>query len=132
MFGLYFKWSPRMISFEDVAFSGLFAYWFDEKCREMGVSPSIFRYKPGGKRSKRARILGMANYFADGRVYIDESMIKFRQEYEWFGITDSEHLLDAFAQGPEVWRYTRSREEAEKAEKRVKEIIDQRSALTGY
>ena len=132
MFGLYFKWSPRLISFEDVAFSGLFAYWFDEKCREMGVSPSIFRYKPGGRRSKRARILGMANYFADGRIYIDEDMAKFKQEYEWFGITDSEHLLDAFAQGPEIWRYTRTREEAEKAEKRVKAIIDQRSALTGY
>lgn len=132
LFGLYFKWSPRCISFEDVVFSGLFAYWFEEKCREMKVSPSIYRYKPGGKRSKKARILGMGNYFADGRVFIDEDMEQFKQEYQWFGITDSEHLLDAFAQGPEVWRYTKTREEAEKAEKRVKALIDQRSSLTGY
>lgn len=132
LFGLYFKWSPRCISFEDVVFSGLFAYWFDEKCREMGVTPTIYRYKPGGKRSKRARILGMGNYFADGRVFLGEGMTKFKQEFEWFGITDSEHLLDAFAQGPEVWRYTKTREEAKKSEERVKELIEQRSALTGY
>lgn len=132
LFGLYFSWSPRVVSIEDVVFSGVFAYWFDEKCREMGVTPSIYRYKPGGRRSKKARILGMANYFADGRVYLGPNMTDFRQEYTWFGITDSEHLLDAFAQGPEVWRWTKTREEAKKSEEKVRQIMAERSAMTGY
>jgi phage terminase large subunit-like protein len=132
IFDLHFKWRPRVVSIEDVVFSGIFAYWFEEKCRDINVFPNVFRYKPGSKRSKRARILGMANYFANGQVYLSEGMNQFRDEYEWFGISDSEHLLDAFAQGPESWRFTKPVEDAFAEEDLVRKIIDQRDAITGY
>lgn len=132
VFDLHFKWKPRVWSIESVVFSGVFAYWFREKCRDLQTFPTIEEYKPGSKRTKRARILGMANYFANGQVYLQESMTDFIHEYEWFGVTDSEHLLDAFAQGPEVWRFIKPREEAQREEDLVKKVISQRDSTTGY
>ena len=132
LFELHAKWRPRVVSIEDVVFSGVFAFWFEDKCRELSIFPNVHRYKPGSKRSKRARILGMGNYFASGQVYMAEDMHQFREEYEWFGIVDSEHLLDAFAQGPEVWQFTQSLEEAIDAERLVQNLMHQRDATTGY
>lgn len=132
LFKLNAKWRPRQISIEEVVFSGLFQYWFKDKCKEMGVYPSIYRYKPGGKRSKLARVRGLAPYFSSGQVFIQEGMHAFRDEYEWFGVTSSDHLLDAFAQGPEIWtpgtteRQWRDNLEAEEY------VMNQRNALTGY
>lgn len=139
-FKLFAKWRPRLISIEDVAFSGLFAYWFRDKCDQMKIYPQIHRFKPvkgsGGrsKFSKRARIRGLGPYFASGQVFIQQGMHRFRDEYEWYGITDSEHLLDALAQGPEVWlpgdhESTRQEQENIEAEEYVMGLRD---ATTGY
>ncbi|MCP4902621.1 MAG: hypothetical protein GY906_37125 [bacterium] len=139
-FKMFAKWRPRLISIEDVVFSGLFAYWFRDKCDQMKIYPQIHRYKPvkgaGGrsKFSKRARIKGLGPYFASGQVYIQEGMHRFRDEYEWYGITDSEHLLDALAQGPEVWlpgdhESTKQEQENIEAEEYVMNLRD---ATTGY
>ena len=44
---LYQKWNPRVVSIESVVFSAVFKYWFQEKCKDLGVYPSIYDYKPG-------------------------------------------------------------------------------------
>jgi phage terminase large subunit-like protein len=132
IFKLHAKWRPRLISFEEVAFSGLFSYWFKDKCEQLGVYPSVYHYKPGGKRSKLARVRGLAPYFSSGQIYIQEGMHKFRDEYEWFGVTNSDHILDALAQGPEIWAPGTTEQRNKENHEAEEWVMNQRSALTGY
>jgi len=134
MFRLYTKWGPRLISIESVAFSAMLKYWFEQKCRGLGVFPSIYDYKPGSGRSKVARIEGLTNYGAAGQIYIMEGMHQLRDEWDWFPLGEADHILDALAQGPEIWSAGREpgmdyKEEMKKIEER---IFGERDELTGY
>jgi len=131
MFNLYTRWNPRIISIESVAFSAMLKYWFDQKCRQMGVYPSIHDYKPGSKRSKHARIEALSNYAAGGQLYILEGMTQLRDEWEWFPLGRSDHILDALAQGPEVWAPSVIKHQDE-VKQAVSKLQDERDALTGY
>lgn len=131
LFRLYTKWWPRVISIEDVAFQAMLKYWFEEKCRQAGVYPNIYPYKPGSKRSKEARISSLGNYGSAGQIYCLEGMNQLRNEWEWFPLGDSEHILDAFAQGPEVWSRGVAGAIVD-GEKAVEHIYAERDELTGY
>lgn len=132
MLRLYIKWRPRLISIEEVAFSAIYKYWLDEKARTMNLRPSIYKYKPGSRRSKAARIRGLTNFFASGQVYVHSGMSAFLEEYEWFPLGDSQHILDALAQGPEIWTPGRLVQDIKTLDQLDKEVLDERSALTGY
>lgn len=132
MFRLFTKWNPRLISIESVAFSAMLKYWFQEKCSRLGVYPSIYDYKPGGKRSKHGRIRGLTNYFAAGQVYMLEGMHQLRDELEWFPLGDSDHILDALAQGPEVWAPGLREENRQDWTQAEEKILEERDAITGY
>lgn len=132
MFRLYLKWHPRIISFEEVAFSAVFRYWFEEKCNELRIYPSVVPYKPGSKKTKLGRIRGLTNYFASGQVFAAEGMHEFRDEFEWFPLGNSEHLLDALAQGPTVWMGRSSFTHRRHLEEAKEAVMAERSALTGY
>lgn len=131
MFRLYTKWNPRLISIESVAFSAMLKYWFEQKCNELNVHPSIHDYKPGSKRSKEGRIRALANYGAAGQIYVLEGMHQLRDEWEWFPLGDSDHILDALAQGPEIWSPAFERQTQSQVEV-MQEIEDERDVLTGY
>ena len=131
---LYTKWNPRLISIEDFAFQAVLKYWFSEKCKNLGIRPAIYPFKDksgGGKRSKPARIEGLSNYAAGGQLYVLQGMHQLRDEWEWFPLGDSEHILDALAQGPEVWTpaVVKTKEEVEKA---VQLLMEDRDEVTGY
>ncbi len=134
MFRLYTKWNPRLISIESVAFSAMLKYWFDQTCQRLGIYPSIYDYKPGSKRSKVGRIEGLSNYGAAGQIYILEGMHQLRDEWEWFPLGENDHILDALAQGPEVWAPGRADKlgEAMDVQKAVNALIEERCDITGY
>lgn len=133
MFRLYHQYNPRIVSIEDVAFQMVFGYWFQEKCQEMGIYPSIHRHQRSGTRKKKdTYIRGLTNYFAAGQVYILEGMHQLRDEFEWFPLGDSKHILDALSQGPEVWAPGLSQDEYRDFGQVVDRIIDNRDAVTGY
>lgn len=132
MLRLFQKWQPRVISIEEVAFSATYKYWFQDECQKLGIAPSIHEYKPGSQKKKEARIRGLSNYFAAGQVYILEGMHDFRDEYEQFPLTDSDHLLDALAQGPEVWTEGLSEEKWDEFRRAEQKIQQMRSPVTGY
>ena len=130
MIRLYVKWNPRVISIESVVFSAVFKYWIEQKCKEMGIYPSFYDYKPG-KKIKDKRIEGLGNYGAAGQLYCMEGMHQLRDEWEWFPLGESKHILDALAQGQEVWAPSVLQGTLD-----VKEAItvmeDARCTLTGY
>lgn len=129
---LYQKWHPRLISIESVAFSAAFQYWLEDECQRIGISPKFYEYVPGSRRSKEARIEGLTNYFAAGQVFILEGMHDFRTEYEQYPLTDSEHLLDALAQGPEVWQPGLKEEDWDHFRQAEERLLAMRSVSTGY
>ena len=127
---LYIKWNPRIVSIESVVFSAVFKHWFEEKCQALGIYPSIYDYKPGQKQ-KDIRIEGLTNYGAAGQIYILEGMHQLKDEWEWFPLGESKHLLDAFAQGPEVWAPSLA-EHSRDMEEAIRIVEDERDELTGY
>lgn len=129
---LYQKWNPRLISIEEVAFSATYRYWLKDEFQELGINPNLHKYKPGSKKAKKERIRGLSNYFAAGQFYLLEGMHDFLTEYERFPMTDSEHLLDALAQGPEVWDEGLSQERWDEFRRAEQKILDRRSPVTGY
>jgi predicted phage terminase large subunit-like protein len=129
---LHQKWNPRLVSIEKVIFSATYKYWLQERAKDLKIYPSFYDYKPGGKRSKTARIRGLTNYFAAGQVYILDGMYDFREEYEAFPLGTSEHLLDAMAQGPEVWTAGLSERQWDDYRAAEEAILAERDIVTGY
>lgn len=130
LFRLYTKWNPRIVSIESVAFSHIFSYWFKEKCKALGLYPSVYPYKTRN-RSKDKRIEGLANYGAAGQIYVLEGMHQLRDEWEWFPLGESKHILDAFAQGIEIWMPAIGKRAEEMKE--AEEIIEEeRCSISGY
>ena len=132
MFRLYTKYWPRLISIEKVNFSGALHYWFKAECQRLKVHPSVYEYVPGPKRKKSARVRGLANFGASGQMYCLEGMIELREEWERFGAIKNYHLLDALAQGPEVWIKGTDMKTVESQIKAEQTIMDARSEVTGY
>lgn len=129
---LIVKWNPRLTSIEAVAFSANLAPWLREKAQQLGLFPAIYDYKPGNKVAKRARIEGLGHYASAGQLYILEGMHELRDEWDWFGVSQSEHLLDALAQGQEVWIPGQKNEEIQEVGRAVDRLMEERSSLTGY
>lgn len=131
MFRLYTKYWPRLISIEKVNFSGTYHYWFKEECNRLKVYPSVYEYRVGRKQ-KLARVRGLANFGAAGQIYCLEGQHDFREEWERFGVIKSYHILDALAQGPEVWIKGNDVKEVESREQAEQIAMNHRSELTGY
>ncbi|KKL70675.1 hypothetical protein LCGC14_2102520, partial [marine sediment metagenome] len=76
----------------------------------------------------------LSNYGAAGQIYILEGMHQFRDEWEWFPLGENDHILDALAQGPEVWTpgVADRMGVGMEVEHLVNVIMDERDALTGY
>ncbi len=136
IFDLNHKWAPRLFSFEEVAFSAVYKYWIDEKTNEMGSTPIIVPFKPragsNSKKNKKGRIRSLTHYFAAGQVFIMRGMHEFLDEYEWFPMITSDHLLDALAQGPEVWSKAEGESDVASRQKAEEMILESRSPITGY
>ncbi len=132
LYRLNFKYRPRVMTIEEVNFSGIYKYWLDDKSKETRVHLPIRPYKPGNQRTKDGRIRGLAHLFASGQVYCFEGMHDFRDEYEQFPMGKGKHLLDALAQGPEFWQDGVSESDIEHQMEVANEVINSRSILTGY
>lgn len=132
MVKMYRKWRPRVLSIEEVAFSATYKYWFMDECKRLNIQPNIHKYKRPSKKKKEAEIEGLAPYISAGQVYILQGMHDLRTEIEQFPLTDSEHLLDALSQGPEVWQEGLGRERWDEFRRAEQKIQDRRSKVTGY
>lgn len=131
-FRLYFKYHPQVFAIEEVNFSAIYRYWIEKEANRSRVTLPVTPYKPGSRRSKEARIRGLAHFFSAGQVYVHEMMHDFQDEYEQFPMGGSQHLLDALAQGPTFWGSGLDTRSVEAQRKLVEELSEQRSILTGY
>lgn len=103
IFKLVRRYQPRVVSIEEVLFSEVFRPWMQSEMKRRNIYFNIYPYKLKGK-AKEARIRGLANYYAGGKIYHAQDQKELLEEFRTLGASvENKHLLDAFAQGPEVW-----------------------------
>ena len=59
-------------------------------------------------------------------------MHEFREEWERFGVIRHFHLLDAMAQGIDVWQAGALEDDVRTYEQATQRVMNLRSAYTGY
>ena len=103
VFKLVRKWRPRTVAIEKVLFSAIYETWFKAEMKLRGIKFHITMVEPKGKE-KKARVMGLTNYFQAGLIYFLQEQEDLDTEYDEFGNTEDYHLLDALAYGPFIWR----------------------------
>jgi len=131
MFELNSRWYPRVFSVEEVNFSAIYRYWFEQECQRLGINPQVHGYKTK-QRKKESRVKVLGPLGIAGQLYCLEGMHELREEWERFGVIKKFHLLDALAQGPEVWNAGEMEEDVREKEKYFENAMKLRSAQTGY
>ncbi|KKM22798.1 hypothetical protein LCGC14_1621620 [marine sediment metagenome] len=131
MFELNGRWYPRLFSVEEVNFSAIYRYWFTQECERLGISPQVYGYKTRS-RNKESRVKVLGPLGIAGQIYCLEGQHEFREEWERFGVIAKFHLLDALAQGPEVWQGGMMEEDVREVEKSYERALALRSDVTGY
>lgn len=146
LFTLVLKWNPRVVAIEEVLFSGLYKPWLEREMQARRTFFSILPVKVGNK-AKEARLRGLANYFAGGRIHFPALGYKLtgevnslapalEEEYDGFGSSGdvkNVHMLDSLSMGPEVW-LSRPMTQTDWSQYREyeQEIVNQRDSMTGY
>lgn len=137
LFALQRKWWFRCVAIEDVAFSAVYKPWIEREMRIRNIRFTIIPIKPRRLRgtenhSKPGRVKALANYFSAGQIFFNEGQHDLIEEYDNFGATDDYHLLDALAQGPEVWRAGLGIQETQRRMRIEEEMLNERDFVTGY
>ncbi len=132
LFKLVQKWNPRIVSIEEVVFSALYKHWLEREMKIRNQRFLIYPYKPPKNKLKVERVRQLANNFAAGEIFFHESQTDLIEEFDNFGATDDYHLLDAMAQGIEVWRAGVPQNVVEKMKREEEELMKERDIQTGY
>lgn len=125
------RWQARIVAIEKVLFSGLFEHWLKDAMKLRGKHFRVEPISTGGK-AKEARVLGLSNYFAAGQIAFHPSQVDLLEEFDTFGATDNYHMLDALAQGPQVWRKGVAKKWLEDKEKAYDSVLKDRHPIGGY
>lgn len=125
------RWQPRLVAIEEVLFSGLFQHWLKREMSDRGIRFNIIPVRTGGKQ-KEARVKGLANYFAAGSIFFNETQEDLIEEYDMFGATNDYHLLDALAYGPEVWVRPFGKDRWDSLHEAEQLLLANRDSETGY
>lgn len=134
IFRLVQTWWPRLVSIEAVVFSVVYKYWIEREMMLRNCRFKVYPYEPPSKLKKQDRVRALSNYFSSGQIFFnEEEQADILEEYDTFGASaEGYHLLDALAQGPEVWRAGLTREMLEKRHKEEMEFLEGRDKVSGY
>ena len=105
IFKLGKRWHVRAAYYEDSAQQRLIQYSLEEHAKATGQHMRIESVKAGNKQSKEQRVRLVSTYFANGQVFIRESMLDFINEYSDFPLGKHDDILDAFAYFPRCVRF---------------------------
>lgn len=123
---------PKIVTVESNAYQKAIVYYLEKEAKKAGVYLNIVPVNSPAGLKKEARIrAALQPFFSSMRVYIRRGLQAFFDEYVKFGKTNDDHLMDALAQGPEVWTFPVSREARERSVRRSKRIRVDRG-ITGY
>lgn len=125
------RWQPRTVSIEGDALQNVYIHWLQREMAVRGVRFHITEFRTK-QRAKDMRIDGLSNYYEAGRIFHNEKQDELRREFRHYGKSKNIHILDALAQGVEIWRpgwAPGTRTEIHEAEE---EYQEDRDVETGY
>lgn len=131
LFSAVSRWQPRLVAIESVLFSGLFEHWLKREMQVRGIRFHIVPIPTHGKQ-KEARVKGLATYFAAGAFHHHKSQTDLDTEIDQFGATEDYHILDALAQGPQVWTKPFNSARWIDFKKAEEDLLAARDIETGY
>lgn len=134
IFQMVAMYKPETVAIEEVLFSELFRHWLEREMQTRGVFFHITPVKTGGKK-KIARIRGLSNFFAGGKIFMHGGQTDLLNEYERVGADVDEenlHLLDALAYGPQLWNSGFTMKEMHEMEQAAQQVIGMRDKYTAY
>lgn len=118
---------PSKVTVEDNAFQKSLVYYVKEESRRRGVYVPIEGVTASSHRTKPARIRGaLQPQFSTMQIWIRDGLVSLIEEYLKFGKTEHQHLLDALAQGPAVWKAPMH----DKERLRYKRVAEERELTT--
>ena len=132
LFKLVQRWSPRTVAIEEVVFSSVYKAWIEREMQFRNFRFHITPYKPPKNKVKEERVKGLSQYFSSGQIFFGEAQSDILEEYDGFGAIEEYHLLDALAQGPDVWRPGKQAQHFDEMRKQEEQLIENRDVMTGY
>lgn len=132
LFKLVMKWNPRIVSIEHVVFSAVYEPWLKREMQVRNLRFALHAYIPPRDKIKLERVKGLGQYFSAGQILFHEGQTDLIWEFDNFGATQDYHLLDALAQGPEVWRAGRQEKWFNHVKTLESELLNDRDVITGY
>lgn len=126
-------WTPHLFTVESNGYQKALKYYAEQESRRRGIHMNIEPIPAPPNKSKQARIRGkLQPFFSIGSVFMRSDMVELFEEYTKFGMTEDDHLMDALAQGPEVWKEPWD-DMALRRYKRVQdELLNVDRGVTGY
>lgn len=98
-------WEPKKVTIESNGYQKSLQYYVSDRAAREGVYVPCEPFLAGSNKSKPARVRGaLRPQFSSGNIRIRQGLTNLIDEYLKFGKSDDDHLMDALAQGPEVWR----------------------------
>ena len=123
---------PNLFTIESVGYQRALRYFLQQEARRRGVYLRVEDSKPERNKSKQQRIRArLQPLFRTGSIYIRSDQTDFLEEYLRFGMTEQDHLMDALAQGPPVWREPWNEHQIARRAKQQEELMQGRG-ITGY
>lgn len=132
LFKLVRRWSPRAVALEEVVFSAVYKPWIEREMQFRNFRFNILPYKPPKNKVKEERVKGLSQYFSSGQIFFGEGQEDLLEEYDDFGVTEDYHLLDALAQGPDIWHRGKQSQYHENLRRVEEQVLNDRDVVTGY
>lgn len=125
---LYWKWAPRIVAIESVAYQGSLKYWVGAKQEATGVWYPI-RDMPRSK-NKHITIRGLQPIAASGRLYIAHHMSTLREEMLDFPDPSvHDDVLDALSMHLKLFNGVLDEENEAREEAKLKSLLKR---IDGY
>jgi len=123
---------PKLVTIESNAYQKSLVYFLEKEARRKNIGIRIEPSHSPSHKLKGARIRGaLIPLFSTRKVWVRRGLTDFVEEYLRFGKSEDEHLMDALAQGPEVWRFPVG-PEATKQRKKIASMHRLPRGVTGY
>lgn len=123
---------PFLTTVEGVAYQKSLKFFADDRARRERKYLNVEAVLPGTRQDKITRIkFRLQPYFRDRRIYYMQHLFQFVEEYNIFGRAHPD-ILDALAQGPEVWKFPSDGKFVKSRTARINKILSGNRGVTGY
>lgn len=109
IFDLYNRFKPQAIGVEVVAYQEALLYFLDQEMRKRQVVLPV-KGITRSSQSKETRILGLVPRFEWNRIFINQGLVDFEDEYLTFPRGKHDDIIDALASLEEIVYYPQKQE----------------------